>query len=102
MNAMTEDFKIKRKTLELVPLGVYMDRAAADVEAADAAITISDGWIEIRIAGLYSIEVSRITDCMCLFGWVLHLSNKPWFSALHARRFAKKVCAYKGWPVPRM
>lgn len=87
--------------MEVVPLGVYMDRAVAAVAAADAAITISDGWVELRIEGLYGIELSRITDLMCLFGWVLHLIKKPWFTPLHASRFVKKICAHKGWPVPQ-
>ena len=102
MSSMTEGRKKRHMTGRLIPLGQYMEESAAQVAAENAAITISDGWIQHSNTDLYHIELAEITDCMCLFGWVLYLIKKPWFTSLQARLFVESVCAFKGWPVPRM
>ena len=46
---------------------------------------------------MYPIELSRISSPQQLIGWILHLSDKTWFTADHLRMLILLATKRQGW-----
>ena len=65
----------------------------------DAAFEHDDklGYITIKVAYPYHIELARIANKANLLEWALHLCHKTWMDTEHLAEFIERVCKIKGW-----
>lgn len=44
----------------------------------------------------YEVDLDEINNAEQLLGWVMHLAEKDWMTAMHLRMFARRVSELKG------
>jgi len=68
-------------------------------EKMDAAFEYDEsaGWLTIKIAYPYDIELARIKNKSMLLTWILHLCEKRWMNTEYLSEFIEIVCKIKGW-----
>lgn len=78
---------------DLERIGEEHDRKMDSAFEHDAAL----GYITLKIAYPYHIELARIASKADLLGWTLHLCHKTWMDTEHLAEFIERVCKIKGW-----
>jgi len=81
-----------------------MDREAKEHEDRMDAIFEYDenlGFITIKAAYPYHIELKRIPDFEGLLHWLDHLTKKDWMTRELFHEFIRRVYAIKGWNLYR-
>jgi len=78
---------------DLDRLGEEYDRKMDAVFEHDAA----QGYLTIKIAYPYHIELARIRSKAALLDWTLHLCHKTWMNTEYLAEFVERVYKIKGW-----